>query len=279
MKKPWYRKLLSSKSEIEKYIVNYVPCFGDKSTDVKILQKALNDEGANLVIDGDYGPKTKRALSVFQISKGLYGSGSLGPKTLSFLNIKYKHGKPFAGSKTPWFWRLKKLEGKKETNSKFNKKMSAKWNLVGLNLGTISKNWAAWCGLFIAVGLSGVGYQWQKDGATAKNWDKYGQKIEWKVNGFPQGAIIRINHKSKCKSASGNHVTLANGSCSAKDLNKSAAMFSGYGGNQGNMAKVSIYPVEDICSVRWPKEQPLPKKVLKSINCSNGKTNLKESTQ
>ena len=157
--------------------------------------------------------------------------------------------------------------------------MSAKWKLVGLDLGTISKNWAAWCGLFIAVGLSGAGYQWQKTGATAKNWDKFGQKIEWKINGFPQGAIIRINHKMDCKRSSSNHVTMANGDCTAGDLIKSGATFSGYGGNQGNQAKVSTYPVGKICSVSWPKEESLPEKVLKSINCSNGKTNSKESTR
>ena len=284
--KTWYEILLDilvaifkPKEKEQELFITSIPRHGDSGKDVKTIQRALNAKGYELKVDGDFGNLTKAAVVSFQKSKGLRGSGIMGPKTIEYLEIEIKDPEPIKNSNAPWFWKLKKYEGKSETDPQFNKEMSEKWHLVGLDLKTISKNWAAWCGLFVAVGLAGVGYKYQTDGGTAKRWDKFGQKIEWKVNGFPQGAIIRINHRADCKSGSGNHVTMANGNCAAADLNKSGATFSGYGGNQGNKAKVSSFPVKNICSVSWPKELPLPGKVLRSKNCSNGETNSNESTR
>lgn len=176
-----------------------------------------------------------------------------------------------------WYEFAKKFEGKKETESTFGKWMSSKWSLFGMNLGTIAKNWAAWCGLFVAVSLSGVGYKYAKDGSLARNWGKYGQEIHWQTDGIPRGAIIHINHNANCKSSSSNHVTLADGDCTIEDLKKSG-VFPGYGGNQGNMAKRSMYPVAHICEVRWPMEEKLPAKVTKSLNCG-GSSASGESTR
>lgn len=165
----------------------------------------------------------------------------------------------------PWMNEAKADLGKKETDASYNKEMSAKWKLVGLNLGTIKENWAAWCGLFVAACLAGAGYGYQKNGATAKNWDNFGQKIEWKINGIPQGAIVRINHNANCKSSSSNHVTFSYGDCTPEDVK--SGNFQGLGGNQGNMVKVSSFPMGHICSVRWPNETDIPAKVTMSKNC------------
>lgn len=288
MEKSWYEKLLEAifgmfdteKKTIAKTEIVYLPKYKDTHPAIKIIQKALVFRGFPLKIDGKYGPRTKIAISDFQKSKGMAGSGIIGPRTLKLLNIVIKKPKLVKGSKAPWFWNLKNHEGKVESNSEFNQEMSSGWKLVGLpGFKTIVGSKRAWCGLFIAVGLSATGYHYQKTGARAKDWDKFGNKIEWRVNGFPQGAIIRINHKLNCEISSSNHVTMANGDCSAKDLLKSGASFSGYGGNQGNTAKVSQYPVAKICSVSWPKEVALPGIVNQSKNCSNGKTDSSESTR
>lgn len=170
----------------------------------------------------------------------------------------------------PWYTFAKKYEGKKETDPVFNKEMSAKWSLFGMNLGTIAKNWAAWCGLAMAVSLAGVGLDYQKNGALAKNWAKYGIEIDWRVNGIPQGAIVQINH-NKCGSSSGNHVAQANGDCTAEDLLKKDATIDLYGGNQGNTWRVSTFPVAHICAVRWPKDYELPGKVTESVKCTSKK--------
>lgn len=254
--------------------IKSIPVFGDIGLDVKELQRALNDRGYNLTVDGIFGPKTKSAISEVQRNNGLAGSGILGPKTIYILNLELID----SGEVPAWYKVAKEFEGKKETDPEFNKFMSAKWPLVGLNLGTISKSWAAWCGLAIAVALSGAGYKWQKDGAAAKNWAKYGQTIEWKTNGIPRGSIVTMNHV-KCGSGSSNHVAMAEGNCTPADLLKKGATINLYGGNQSNQFKVSTFSVSKICAVRWPAEDALPGKVEKSENCNASSKDSNESTQ
>jgi hypothetical protein len=178
--------------------------------------------------------------------------------------------KPAKKTSIPWYDFAKKYEGKNESDPAFNKEMSKKWALFGMSLGTIQESWAAWCGLAVAVALAGAGVSYQKNGSLAKNWSKYGVGIEWKKNGIPKGSIIHINHASNCSSDSGNHVTMADGDCSAKDLLKRGATFNGLGGNQGNAWKVSTYDVVKICSVRWPSEFGLPDPVVESRKCTSG---------
>jgi hypothetical protein len=156
--------------------------------------------------------------------------------------------------------------------------MSKKWSLFGMNLGTIAESWAAWCGLAMAVALAAAGFKYQKDGALAKNWGKYGVGIEWRIDGIPQGAIIHLNHNGNCNSSGSNHVTQANGDCAAEELLRSGATFDGYGGNQGNKWKVSTYSVKEICEVRWPEGYPMRGKITQSKNCSS-KPQGKESTR
>jgi hypothetical protein len=71
-------------------VVSKIPQPGDNSDIVKFLQDALNEAGANppLKVDGDFGPKTRAAVSKFQLSKGLAGSGVPGPNTMAALGIK-----------------------------------------------------------------------------------------------------------------------------------------------------------------------------------------------
>ena len=48
---------------------------------VAYLQKKLNGYGAGLVVDGDFGNKTKQAVMDFQTRHGLTADGIVGPKT------------------------------------------------------------------------------------------------------------------------------------------------------------------------------------------------------
>lgn len=172
----------------------------------------------------------------------------------------------------PWYKKAKEQEGKKETDPVFGSMMVPYWlKLFGLKIKTIVGSAAAWCGLAAATALFWAGMQVPKDGATAKNWDKYGVALEWKTYGIPQGAIVRINHKGDCKSAANNHVAQANGNCAPVDLLKNGSTIDLLGGNQSQMWKVSTYSVKEICSVRWPSDYPMPPKVTKSKNCTSGK--------
>lgn len=236
---------------------------------VRTLQKALNLRGETLQVDGDPGPKTRAALEKYDI-------------TITATPKASKPATSDSGAKKdpPWYSFAKTFDGKGESDSAFSKMMSAKWPLVGLNLGTIAKSWAAWCGLAMAVALSGVGIDYQKNGALARNWAKYGQEVNWKVDGIPKGAIVQINH-TKCGNEASNHVAVANGDCTAAQLLKAGATIDLYGGNQGNSWKNSTFSAGTICAVRWPKDVkdfPLPGKITKSEKCSSRMTDSREST-
>ena len=56
-----------------------------KGPDVREIQELLNRHGANLTVDGDFGPKTDAAVRAFQSSRGLDVDGIVGPKTLAAL--------------------------------------------------------------------------------------------------------------------------------------------------------------------------------------------------
>jgi hypothetical protein len=224
--------------------------------EVRQLQRDLNARGADLVVDGLFGPKTEAALAK-------YGQGDDKPQP--------------TGRGPKWYLWAKQYAGKREQDSKFNKFLSGFWKFVGLpGYSSISGKARAWCGLLIATALLSTGYGYMKNGAGARNWAKYAQKVEWQRNGIPRGAIMHIN--SDCSSGSGNHVTMADGDCTAADLLRPGASVPGFGGNQGDTLKRSMYPVKNVCAVRWPDEEPLPGKVLKSVDCA-GKSSGNESTR
>jgi peptidoglycan hydrolase-like protein with peptidoglycan-binding domain len=56
---------------------------GDKGDKVEALQKMLKANGANIEVDGDFGPKTEAALKAFQTKNGLAADGIYGPLTES----------------------------------------------------------------------------------------------------------------------------------------------------------------------------------------------------
>lgn len=66
---------------------------GDTGREVKRLQKLLNfllhgSKDKKLVLDGEFGPKTRRAVRVFQITHGLKATGHFG-------NASLKHAKKY----------------------------------------------------------------------------------------------------------------------------------------------------------------------------------------
>src|SRR5699024_1614031 len=60
--------------------------WGSRGGAVQDLQAALNDQGANLAVDGVFGPRTHSAVKSYQSSNGLLVDGVVGPKTRGALN-------------------------------------------------------------------------------------------------------------------------------------------------------------------------------------------------
>lgn len=74
--------------------ISEIPKYGQTNENVKKVQAALNARGAKLTVDGDYGDKTKAAISAYQKQFGLAGSGDLGPKTIDLLGLIVKTSQP-----------------------------------------------------------------------------------------------------------------------------------------------------------------------------------------
>lgn len=221
----------------------------------KTLQKKLNALGASLAVDGVYGPKTKAAEA-------------------KYLKKQSKPAPVVPSKGTPWGNKMREWFGKGEHTPAFVAFLSGFWPKVGLpGYRTIIGRAFAWCGLSVATALLLTGHPIVKGAAGAKNWAKYGQEINWKVDGIPKDAIIHLDHDQDCRGG-GNHVTLSDGECAAKDLVENGRVKNVYvrmlGGNQGDMVKVSNFSAREICAVRYPPGYALTGKIEKSVGCLAG---------
>jgi peptidoglycan hydrolase-like protein with peptidoglycan-binding domain len=59
---------------------------GSKGSQVSVLQGLLNQTGAGLRVDGDFGPRTDAAVRAYQRANGLVVDGVVGPQTAGRLN-------------------------------------------------------------------------------------------------------------------------------------------------------------------------------------------------
>lgn len=180
-----------------------------------------------------------------------------------------------------WYIKALSFFGATEFDSWFNKYLSGFWKIVGLSgYKTIIGTSFAWCGLFVAAMMSETGFKWIANGAGAKNWDKFGTKIEFVTKGIPHAAVVRLNHNFDCSSSKGNHVGFACGEYKSSDFIVNGKLKSGstitlLGGNQSNTVKYSTYDMREICSVTWPSEEAVPE-VTETIPCD--KAGSKDST-
>lgn len=60
---------------------------GDEGENVKTVQRALQRNGFDIDDDGDFGPRTERAVKEFQRQNGLDVDGKVGPNTLRALGL------------------------------------------------------------------------------------------------------------------------------------------------------------------------------------------------
>ncbi len=60
---------------------------GDRGPDVRELQEKLQSLGAQVVVDGDFGPATRAAVIAFQSSRGVTPDGVVGPRSRALLGL------------------------------------------------------------------------------------------------------------------------------------------------------------------------------------------------
>ena len=65
---------------------------GSTGENVRSIQYLLNDHGATLTVDGDFGPKTAAAVRAFQTSHKLTVDGIVGNQTWTALIVEVSTG-------------------------------------------------------------------------------------------------------------------------------------------------------------------------------------------
>lgn len=244
----------------------------DAGSFFRLLQRRLNEQGENLSVDGDFGPKTKAALEKYDVE--IEVKRAIRPPS-----------PPIDKTATnPAYEEAKKYIGKGEGSPSFVAWLSKFWPKVGLpSYKTIIGSSFAWCALFFFAMNSEVGQNVTASAGAKQIGQTSGYTIDWKKDGIPEGAGVWKN-SSSCSSGSGNHITWSNGSCTPEDLAKPGATWPGLGGNQGNAVKRSIYCAKGdcgksrdvICRVFWHNKN-LPGRVKRSVNCTG--TAVGESTR
>ncbi len=223
----------------------------DRAAGIKRLQGSLNDRGAHLKVDGDYGPLTEAATM-----KAIGGE----------VRSEVVETKPPVKAGDPVYWKpgpfhpifnvpapythlhpidiLRSVAGEKEILGSKDNPLIAHFHEHSGNLGVHSEgadyhdevphcasaqNWAA----------DGAGCE-KSNNALASSWGKpYITKYnarEYKVGEMvPEGSLVCL----------GSHITLAN---RAFQYTKHGT-FEGFGSNQGNTIKTSTYSQSKIIAI------------------------------
>ncbi|WP_338017408.1 peptidoglycan-binding protein [Streptomyces adustus] len=118
---------------------------GQKSGCVTELQSLLNHHGADLAVDGDFGPMTASAVRDFQVEKGLSVDGKVGPNTKAAL-----YGAVTPPSSTPPGGGYSKMLDVAEAEVG-TVAGSARANSYGQAVGvSLSTSNYAWCATFVS---------------------------------------------------------------------------------------------------------------------------------
>lgn len=215
--------------------ITAVPKLGDKSEDVKKLQTRLNEmNAASLTVDGSFGPKTQAAVSAFQKTLGLTGSGVIGPKTLAGLVMAVlapvKHAEP------AWLAIARKELGTKEIIGSSHNPRVIEYHSA-TTLGAKADE-VAWCSSFAnwcmkQAGVKGTGSAWARD------WLKWGVALD-----KPRLGCVVIFERNGPGGDS--HVAFY--------LGETDTRVEHLGGNQSNAVTITTSAKTSLLGYRWPKD-------------------------
>lgn len=240
---------------------------GDKGDDVRALQTRLHAVGySDLLIDGDFGEVTDKAVRDFQLKRNLDPDGEVGDMTWGELGkadaaitkppllppSTAKYGEP-----PPWYKLAEKDIGFRERGTNQGLDVLIKQAGYGAN------GWQ-WCKLFVGAKLKVAGYPSQASGmARSVETDPNFTKL----SGPALGAIVTMYREPK--SSGKGHIFLYDG--------ESSLGIRGIGGNESDMVKRSFHARNRVVGYYWPKTAPPPAKVGPIIvNSSSDILNTKE---
>lgn len=223
-----------------------------KGGDIWKLQERLRELGfVDIVVDGDFGSITDKAVRTFQDRENLDPDGEVGELTLEALNRPGAHTQnpPLMPPPTtshglpvdrPVHYILAEKEiGFKETGNN----RGIERYIGGAKTGTIGD---PWCAIFINFCLESAGAD-GSGSAMARSFESQSSKFT-KLREPTLGCIVTMWRVSPA-SGSG-HVFFYDG--------ESTKGIRGIGGNEDNMVKRSFHDRSRVTGYYWPKSLPMP---------------------
>ncbi len=225
---------------------------GSKGEDVKKLQNLLNKVlkiNPGLTADGDFGPRTDKAVKKFQAKLQIGIDGVVGSKTWLVLEATEKGKSPVVPADaivatTDWMKVAQAEIGQKEISG-----AQSNGKIIQYHASTTlkaSSDETAWCSSFVnwvlkKSNIKGTG------SAAAASWITWGESSSGK-----SGAIAVIRNASVANSSltsTGNHVGFL--------VKETPTHYLLLGGNQSDQVKISSFPKKSwtLRGYRWPAKQ------------------------
>jgi uncharacterized protein (TIGR02594 family) len=231
-----------------------------KGADVLALQKRLSVIGyTDIVLDGDFGDVTDKAVRDFQSVRNLDPDGEVGFATIAELNAADAHRErpPLLpapekkyGKAPPWYVEAEKWIGWKETG---NNQGIEKF-IAGAKTGHLGD---PYCAIWINYDLETTGVQGSRSPA-ARSFEKNANFV--KLMAPALGAIVTMWRGSPTTGQG--HVFLYDG--------ENSKGVRGIGANENDEVKRSFHDRQRITGYWWPHGVPLP--TQQAIAVSDGTT-------
>jgi uncharacterized protein (TIGR02594 family) len=238
--------------------------YGAPDAIVRVAQAALLASGAQLVVDGAFGPITEQAIKRFQAAENLRPLGFVGPKTAAVLDavadqeplVEAALPMPSVLSIAPWVAQVRALTGVKELPGAANSPIILSWRADIARAFPEMASYAAsyvrddipWCGFFLAgcMARAGIKPPW-----GAKDTDRFMFALSW--SRWPEARRLALPIPGCImvfKRAGGGHVAMLE-----KLVGRTAYI---RGGNQSDMVNVAAKSMDSFAAAMWPPGYELP---------------------
>jgi uncharacterized protein (TIGR02594 family) len=225
---------------------------------VRELQRLLNETGARLDIDGDFGRNTRNAVIAFQERHGLDGDGIVGPLTARALELAVANpDRPvrvtamsrtdFSGGPVWWQWALHEI-GIAEIPGPESNSRILEYRTIARTPSTLDDDDLPWCAIFVNAALEANGIPGSRS-ARARSFENHARFAF--LNDPTLGCIVTFWRGTRGGGLG--HVGLYRG--------ETDTHIYVLGGNQGDSVSVSPFQKSGsrfgFSGYWWPRDVPL----------------------